>query len=202
MSTRTVPWHAVFGNDHPVEVEIGPGRGEVLLTFAARAPETNFFAIERSGGGAAAIMAKAARRRLGNVRVVAGDARCIVARLVPDASVAAYHAYFPDPWPKNRHRDRRLAGDGFARHLARTLAPGGAIHVASDLPAVLAALVRHLARVGLVPMPGATAPPRPTTSFERRYAGGGTHYACFARVPAGEAGLRLPRCDGTADGAI
>src|SRR3989441_4535444 len=79
MSETRVSWAAVFGNDGPVEVEIGPGRGELLLTFAAAAPATNFFAIERAARAAAAIMEKAAERRLANVRVVAGDARCIIA---------------------------------------------------------------------------------------------------------------------------
>ncbi|HLY38770.1 MAG TPA: tRNA (guanosine(46)-N7)-methyltransferase TrmB, partial [Candidatus Binatia bacterium] len=122
---RGVAWSGVFGNDRPVEVEIGPGRGDVLLAFAAASLGRNFFGIERTGGAAAAIAARAAARGLANVRVVAGDARCIVAELVPDGSVAAYHVYFPDPWPKTRHRKRRLASAGFAAALARTLAPGG-----------------------------------------------------------------------------
>src|SRR5207249_7600472 len=78
MSETRVAWAAVFGNDRPVEVEIGPGRGELLLAFATAAPATNFFAIERAAHVAAAIMEKAAARRLANVRVVAGDARCII----------------------------------------------------------------------------------------------------------------------------
>lgn len=176
-----LPWQAVFGNDRGVEIEIGPGRGDVLLTLAAADPATNFFAVERAGGGAAAIQASAEARGLANVRVVAGDARCIVATCVADASVAAYHIYFPDPWPKTRHRRRRLAADGFARELARTLVPGGAVHVATDLPALLAVFAARLAGAGLVRVESLRAPPRPITRFERRYAGGGTHYARFER---------------------
>ena len=78
-----VPWRTVFGNDQPVEVEIGPGRGDVLLTFAAARPTVNFFAIERARRGVEAILARAARRGLVNIRVIAGDARCIIERLVP-----------------------------------------------------------------------------------------------------------------------
>src|SRR5207244_11175211 len=85
-----LPWATVFGNDHPVEVEIGPGRGDVLLAFAGAAPGTNFFAVERAARDAAAIMEKAAARGLANVRVIAGDARCVVTRLIADAPVAAY----------------------------------------------------------------------------------------------------------------
>jgi len=173
-------WRAVFGDDRPVEVEIGPGRGEVILAFAAARPTTNFFGIERGREAAEAITGAAARRGLANVRVVAADARC-VARFLPAASVAAYHIYFPDPWPKTRHRARRLVGDDFARDLARTLEPGGLLHVASDLPPVLADLTRHLVRAALIPVAEAAAP-RPTTAFERKYAGAGTCYGCFARA--------------------
>ena len=176
-----VAWSAVFGNDRRVEVEIGPGRGEVLLALAAAAPSTNFFAIERAAAASEAIMARAGTRGLANVRVVAGDARCLVGRLVPDASVAVYHVYFPDPWPKTRHRDRRLATVPFARDLARTLAPGGELHVASDLRPLVDRLAAVLADAGLAVVPGATSPRRPTTSFERRYARAGTHYIRLVR---------------------
>ena len=177
-----VPWSAVFGDDHPVEVEIGPGRGDTLLAFAAARPATNFFAIERAAHAAEAIAMRASAHGLGNVRVVAGDARCIVERLVADASVAAYHIYFPDPWPKTRHRERRLATASFARALARTLVPGGSVHVASDLRGVVDELVAQLAASGLAPVRDAAPPPgRPITKFERKYATGGTHYARLVR---------------------
>ena len=141
-----------------------------------------FFAIERAAHAAEAIAMRASAHGLGNVHVVAGDARCIVERLVADASVAAYHIYFPDPWPKTRHRERRLATAAFARALARTLVPGGAVHVASDLRGVVDELVAQLAASGLAPVRDAAPPPgRPITKFERKYATGGTHYARLVR---------------------
>jgi tRNA (guanine-N7-)-methyltransferase len=181
MTLAPVPWRDVFGNERAVEVEIGPGRGETLLAYAAATAGTNFFAIERATRAADAILLRAARLGLANVRVVAGDARCIVACLVPDASVAAYHIYFPDPWPKTRHRGRRLPGDAFARDLVRTLAPGGAVEVASDLGPLVETFSALLARAGLVLEPGTTSRTRPTTSFERKYATAGTHYARLRR---------------------
>lgn len=198
---QPVPWRAVFGDDRPVEVEVGPGRGETLLALAATGPLTNFFAIERANRAADAIMEKAAARRLDNVRVIAADARCVVTHLLADASVATYHIYFPDPWPKTRHRPRRLATVEFARELVRTLQPGGALHLASDLRSVVDSFVAHLLGAGLEAISGAVPPPgRPTTTFERKYAGAGTHYARLVRPPPsghGEAGAPAP---GTADG--
>lgn len=179
----TVPWHAVFGNERPVEVEIGPGNGDVLLAFARAAPSVNFFGIERTLNAADAISRRAARRGLANVRAIAGDARCIVAQLVPPASVTAYHVYFPDPWPKTRHRARRLAGDVFAAAVHRTLVPAGTIEIATDLPAVRDAFSAALARAGLVACPPGQVTDRPRTIFERKYARGGTHHARFVRRP-------------------
>jgi tRNA (guanine-N7-)-methyltransferase len=178
----TVPWRAVFGNDNPVEVEIGPGRGELLLATAAAAPSVNFFGVERGARATAAIAAAAATRHLGNVRVVAADARCLIAHLVPPDSVTAYRVFFPDPWPKTRHRRRRLMTDELARALSRTLVPDGVVHLASDLASVVEAFAVPLLRSGLVRVPGATlAPGRPRTAFERKYAAGGTVYGCFRR---------------------
>lgn len=177
-----VDWRAVFGNDRPVEVEIGPGRGETLLAAAVARPDVNLFGIEHNGRAAETLAGMAASRGLANVHVVAGDAHCIVGRLVPDASVEAYYIYFPDPWPKTRHRDRRLAAPGFARHLLRTLATPGRIHVLTDLAPLLATFVLQLSRVGLVHEREAHPPAvRPTTHYERKYGGGGVYYARFSR---------------------
>ena len=136
--------------------------------------------MEVRGGAAQAITERAARRGIGNLRVVAGDVRWIF-RLVADGSVAAYHIHFPDPWPKTRHRERRLATPAFARDIARTLAPGAAVHVASDLPPVVEAFARQLSAAGLVRVPDVVAPRGPKSFFEQRYARAGTAYARFVR---------------------
>lgn len=185
---RPIPWKDLFDDDRPVEVEIGPGRGERVLAAAAASPTVNFFAIEVRGGAAGAITERACRRGLQNLRVVAGDVRWIL-RLVADASVAAYHVHFPDPWPKTRHRERRLATPAFAREIARTLVPGGAVHVASDLPHVVDGFARAFEGTGLVRVPNATPPgDRPKSSFEQRYARLGTAYARFTRADRGTGG--------------
>jgi tRNA (guanine-N7-)-methyltransferase len=177
---RPVPWEHVFGDGRPVEVEIGAGRGERVLAAAAASPVVNFFAIEIRAGAAQGIADHAARRDLPNLRVVAGDVRWII-RLIADASVAAYHIHFPDPWPKTRHRERRLATPDFAGEIARTLVPGGVVHVASDLKPVVAGFARALLSAGLVAVPEAAPPRGPKSSFEQRYARQGTAYARFVR---------------------
>lgn len=177
-----IPWRDVFGNGRPVEIEIGPGQGDVLVALAQSRPETNFFGIEHHLGAAGALCERIDRLRLANARVIGADARCVVGRIVAPASVAAYHIYFPDPWPKTRHRARRLFDRPFAAAVAATLAPDGCIHLATDLNDLFARARDALATAGLVPTPASLAPPRPRTWFERKYARAGTYAGSFVRA--------------------
>src|SRR5690606_5263893 len=76
------------------------------------------------------------RQPASNVRLIAGDAACILHHLVADRSVAAYHIYFTDPWWKTRHHRRRLLTAQLAHTLARTLIDGGPVYFASDVELV------------------------------------------------------------------
>ena len=176
-------WSFVFGNDRPVEIEIGPGRGDVLLAFAAARPDVNFFAIEHIRGAVERLCARLDMNGIANARVISGDAPCVIEHLVPPASVAAYHIYFPDPWPKRRHQRRRLLTPRFAESLRRTLGPNGTVHIATDLGWLYDTMVEALHAGGFVDTK-TTAPARPTTRFERKYATAGTFAATFAAASA------------------
>ena len=181
MEGGTVPWRAVFGNDRPVEVEIGPGRGDVLLAFAHADPDRNFFGIERCTAFSDRISERLATAGLDNARAVGGDARWIISRLVPANSVAAYHIYFPDPWPKRRHYPRRILHGTFAAVLLRTLHPGGLLYLATDLPELLVVMDRAAAESGFVRVPDVAPRERPRTKFERKYAQQGTCASVWGR---------------------
>lgn len=175
-----VLWSAIFGNDRPVEIEVGPGRGDVLLAFAAGRPDVNFFAIEHANGAVERLALRLADAGVTNARVIAADASCVVQHLVPPASVVAYHVYFPDPWPKRRHHYRRIFSPGFAAGVTRTLVPGGVLHVATDLGWLYDDICSVLRVAGFTPAPDVAAPSRPTTRFERKYAKAGTFAGTFA----------------------
>lgn len=185
-------WSAVFGNARPVEIEIGPGRGDVLLAFAAARPEVNFFAIEHVHGAVERLNARLCAAGIANARVIAADARCVIDHLVPTASVAAYHVYFPDPWPKRRHHRRRLVTPGLAESMRRTLVPGGTVHVATDLGWLYDAMERTLLAAGFVETWSA-GPARPTTRFERKYAAAGTFAGAYVVAERGDAAGPTPR---------
>jgi tRNA (guanine-N7-)-methyltransferase len=162
-------WNGVFGNDHPVEVEIGPGTGTFILPAALGKPDINFFGIEHSHSRAHYLCLAIEAQALRNARVIAADATCLVSRIIPAQSISAYHAYFPDPWWKRRHHRRRVFTPGFAAALAHTLVPGGRIYIATDVDAVFALALSSLARAGeLVHVPDARSPRTGATTFERK----------------------------------
>ncbi len=112
-------------------LEIGFGGGEHLAEQAARSPDVRFLGAEPFLNGAASALRHIDERGLDNVRLHVGDARDLTAAL-PDAAVARVFILFPDPWPKARHRKRRLVNPVFAAELARVLKPGGRLRFATD----------------------------------------------------------------------
>lgn len=122
----------LFGNDRPVEVELGFGKGRFLLDAAARHPEVNYLGVEWAGKYLRLTLERARRRGLSNLRFVHGDAREFVEFFLPSASVRALHIYFPDPWPKKKHHKRRLLSGSFLAEAARILEPGGRLWLATD----------------------------------------------------------------------
>ena len=124
---------------------------------------------------------------LANVRVIQHDAVEVVRTMIPPASLAGIHVYFPDPWPKKRHHKRRLLQPAFVHALAQRLAPGGYLHAATDWDEYAQEILATFAasRCSRTP-PQAFAPRpawRPQTKFETRglKLGHGVHDIVFRR---------------------
>tara|TARA_Y100001934_G_scaffold62885_1_gene78095 strand:+ start:316 stop:927 length:612 start_codon:yes stop_codon:yes gene_type:complete len=128
----TLDWAEVFGDEKPVEIEIGIGKGRFLIDAAVRRDDIHFVGIEWAMKYVRMAHARCMRRGLSNVRFVRADAREFVEFFVPEKSVNAYHIYFPDPWPKKRHHKRRLFNREFLSEVERTLVPGGRLWLATD----------------------------------------------------------------------
>src|SRR5271154_6441809 len=118
-------WRALFGNDRPIELDLGAGDGGFALSYAQQHPEVNLLAVERLLGRVRKIEKRAVRAGLTNLRVLRLQFGYTVKYLLPNANVAIAHIMFPDPWPKRRHWPRRLMQPEFVRALAAALKPGG-----------------------------------------------------------------------------
>ena len=122
---------AMMPGAREVWLEIGFGGGEHLATQAANVPDVLVLGAEPFINGVASALRHIEEAELGNIRLHAGDARDLMGRL-PDASLARIFILFPDPWPKVRHRKRRLFDAAFLVEAARLLAPGGRLRFATD----------------------------------------------------------------------
>ena len=113
-------------------MEIGCGDGTFLASYAARHRETNFLGIERLLGRIRKLNRKAIRLRLDNLKILRIEASYCIQYLLPPKSIRACHIYFPDPWPKKKHRKRRLIAPKFAENLADALEPNGQVFLRTD----------------------------------------------------------------------
>jgi tRNA (guanine-N7-)-methyltransferase len=168
---RPLDLPALFGGPVPVVLEIGFGTGASTLAMARADPGTGVLAADVHTPGAATLLLGLQEHGLGNVRVLVGDGRELLADRVPPGSLAGVRVYFPDPWPKARHHKRRLVDARFAALVADRLAPGGLLHCATDWEPYAEQMVAVLsAEPGLVLEGARHQRPdwRPVTRYEAR----------------------------------
>jgi tRNA (guanine-N7-)-methyltransferase len=128
------PLHLVelFQKPQPLEVELGCGDASFLVEYARRNPERNFIGVERLLGRVKKLDRKGRRAGLVNLRGVRIESSYFLQFLLPPHSAVALHIYFPDPWPKKKHRKHRLIGGNFPALVRAALVPGGRIYLRTD----------------------------------------------------------------------
>jgi tRNA (guanine-N7-)-methyltransferase len=183
-------WPTVFGNDHPVEIEVGFGKGLFLLTASQESPDTNFLGIEIVRKYQLFTATRLAKRGVPNVRLACADARLFLRDGVATGSVRAVHVYFPDPWWKKRHHKRRVFTPEFAAQCERVLRPGARLHVATDVEDYfkgISELVPAHTPLRAVPPPAPHDPAHDLdylTNFERKFrrAGKPIYRLCYEKA--------------------
>jgi tRNA (guanine-N7-)-methyltransferase len=165
---------AAFGRRAPRSLEIGFGNGENLAELAARHPERDYLGVEVHEPGVGHLLLRIEREGLGNIRVIRHDAVEVVAHWLPPACLDEILIFFPDPWHKKRHHKRRLVQSGFLDQLARVMAPGARLHLATDWAPYAEQMFEACEAHGAFEndVPGGSFAPRPdtrpVTKFERR----------------------------------
>lgn len=122
----------LFGREAPTIVEIGFGMGESTAAIAKLQPGNNFIGIEVHTPGVGALLKLIGEGEIDNLRIVQHDAVEVLKQMIPDASLAGLHIFFPDPWPKKRHHKRRLIQPELTKLLVQKLKPNGYLHLATD----------------------------------------------------------------------
>jgi tRNA (guanine-N7-)-methyltransferase len=165
-----IDWRVLFGNDHPIEIEVGFGKGLFLVTQGQARPDTNFLGIEIERKYTLLTATKLAHLQLKNVRLACTDARWLLKERIAPASVSALHVYFPDPWWKTRHRKRKLFTRDFADQAVRVLQQRGRLHFVTDVADYFADTFAMLTEVpALRPLPTPENDAGYLTNFERKY---------------------------------
>ena len=125
-------WSAVFGNDQPLVLEIGCGVGDFLVQVAEQRQELNFIAIDFYNKGCFKTCRRVEKQGLTNVRVLREEARQFITERLAHNTLQQVYINCPDPWPKTRHRKRRLVNAPFIGFLRDYLLPDGELFFATD----------------------------------------------------------------------
>lgn len=126
---EVVDFSAIFGNENPVHIEIGAGKGDFITTLAKQNPNINYLAFEKCADVIAIAATKA--EGISNLRFANIDAE-LVDRVFPQGSIERIYLNFSDPWPKGRHRKKRLTHKTFLEKYEKILVPDGEIHFKTD----------------------------------------------------------------------
>jgi tRNA (guanine-N7-)-methyltransferase len=169
---RPLNCEGVFGNGHPLVIEIGFGMGIATALVAEKNPGTNYLGLEVYRPGIGRLLWEIGQRDLKNIRIIEHDAVEVLGKMIPPGSVEGFHIFFPDPWPKKRHHKRRLVTRPFTDALAERLRPGGYVYMVTDWENYADwALAELSATPGLSNPHSGFAPPRdwrPKTKFEEK----------------------------------
>lgn len=125
-------WGKIFGNDNPMFFEIGCGVGDFAARMAELHPDCNYLALDYYNKGCIKTCKRADTAGIDNLRVVRDEARSFMERCIPRHSLRGVIINCPDPWPKLRHRKRRLVNAEFVRYLESFLLPGGDFYFSTD----------------------------------------------------------------------
>ena len=124
--------NTLFPQTQPLEIELGCGDASFLVEYARRNPAKNFLGVERLLGRIEKLHRKGSQLGLKNLRGVRIESAYLLQYLIPPHAAAALHIYFPDPWPKKKHRHHRLINEAFPALARRVLVSGGTVFLRTD----------------------------------------------------------------------
>lgn len=164
-----IDFEELFGNRNAVVLEIGSGKGRFLIATATERPDVNLVGIEKSLHYHRLIRDRVMKRHLRNVRLINHDAFLVLRDMVPDASLAEIHIYFPDPWPRPKEQKRRIIRAEALAEIRRTLVDGGSAIYVTDhreyFEAAAPLIEQHFRAERRIPGPDDA----PRTNYEAKY---------------------------------
>ena len=124
-------WHELFGNDNPIHIEIGMGKGQFIMTLAKMHPEINYIGIEKYSSVLVRALEKCNDYEGNNILFIRMDAE-VIADVFDKDEIDQIYLNFSDPWPKDRHAKRRLTSKEFWARYNCFLKPEGRVIFKTD----------------------------------------------------------------------
>ncbi len=124
-------WKEVFGNDNPIRIEVGTGKGRFIMDLAEQNPDINYVGIEKYSSVLLRAVQKQTERELTNVRFIRMEAE-IITEVFDKGEVDRIYLNFSDPWPKERHAQRRLTSSTFLSRYNEILKEDGQLEFKTD----------------------------------------------------------------------
>jgi len=168
---ENIDFYKIFKNTN-VTLEIGFGSGDATLQIAQENPDKNYLGIEVHTPGIGHLLIEIEKRKIDNIKIIEYDAAPVIEKMIPPSSLEAVHIFFPDPWPKKRHRKRRLVQRPFTETLAGCLKPQGYLYFVTDWEDYAVHALEELTATASLKnkYDGFAAPQvwRPKTKFEKK----------------------------------
>lgn len=124
-------WSSIFGNENPIHIEVGMGKGRFLMSLARQNPHINYIGIEKYSSVLIRALEKMEEDPLENIHFIRMDAEKITEMFDRD-EVSRIYLNFSDPWPKDRHAKRRLTSQAFLKRYDQILKQEGRIEFKTD----------------------------------------------------------------------
>ena len=140
-------WHLIFGNENPIHIVIGLGKGQFIMKLAKEHPDINYIGIERYSSVLLRALQKMEIEPLPNIRFLCMDAS-IITEVFDKEEVAKIYLNFSDPWPKERHAKRRLTSRQFFERYDKILAGNGVVEFKTDNDDLFAFSMEEVAEAG------------------------------------------------------
>lgn len=182
-------WSAVFGNDHPIHIEIGSGKGQFITGMAEKFPKVNFIGIELNKSVIVDAVEKIAEANLSNVKMINENAKDL-RELFKEKEAETLYLNFSDPWPKTRHAKRRLTFHTFLSQYQSILKGNGEIILKTDNKGLFEYSLVSFSQYGMklkevtLDLHQLEDPGNVTTEYEEKFAAKGQPiYRCIAVYP-------------------
>lgn len=124
-------WHKLFGNDAPIHIEVGMGKGQFIVELARKNPEINFIGLEIQAVAVGYALKKQLEAKLPNLLLVVADGADLC-EYFEDGEVSQLYLNFSDPWPKKRNAKRRLTFPTFLKTYEQILTTAGNVVFKTD----------------------------------------------------------------------